>query len=217
MVDLEGTNRVLACSHAFGDPDKAHYCNYIQVPGLLRVFYPGAKTVDELLLCSGLYSYTLWWNLQERELAALLQLAEANHPLSPEKCYDAIKRANRCVETGRIMLQQGGILRSELLRRKPNINFRLASAEVNQLEKCQQVAVLTRRLEQRLEAFSLDQAVDAATSEWLLNSLKDLILTHADNFTTLQRDFRDIMWAMHEQPAPRVVPFDRVVPAPQIL
>ncbi len=212
-----GNSGVMTCSHAFGNPDKAHYCSYIQVPGLLAVFYPDAKTVDELLLCSGLYSYTLWWNLQERELANLLNLAEANQPLSPEKCYDAIKRANRCVETGRIMLQQGGILRSELLRRKPDINFRFASAEINQLEKFQQVAALNRRLEQSLEAFNLEQTVDAATSERLLNSLKDLILTNSDNFSTIQRDFRDIMWAMHEQPAPRVVAFDRVVPATELL
>lgn len=211
------TASALICQHAFGNPDQAHYCSYIQVPGLLGAFYPGAKTVDEILLCSGLYAYTLWWHLQERELNALLGMADAPQRLSPEKCYDALKRANRCVEIGRIMLQQGVILRSELLRRRPNIKFRFGSSNTSQLELFGLVARQTRQLEQSLGLFRLQPGVDEATGDRLLNSLKDLILTHSDNFNTVQRDFVDLLWAMHEQPAPKVVRFSEVVPVEQLL
>ncbi len=205
------------CQHAFANPDKAHYCSYIQVPGLLSAFYPGAKTVDEILLCSGLYAYTLWWNLQEYELSALSEIADPTRPLSPEKCYDAIKRASRCVEIGRIMLQQGVILRSELLRRKPNINFRFGSANTQQLEAFTVVARLTRQLEQAVGSFRLQGGLDEVAGDRLLNSLKDLLLTHSDSFNTIQRDFVDLLWSIHEQPAPRVARFSEVVPAERLL
>jgi tryptophan 2,3-dioxygenase len=207
----------LVCQHTFADPDKAHYCSYIQVPGLLSVFYPGARTVDEITLCSGLYAYTLWWNLQEYELAALVELTGRAKPLSPEAGYDAIKRASRCVEIGRIMLQQGVILRSELLRHKANINFRFASSNPRQLETFDKVSQLTRQLEGAVREFRLEGTLDEAAGERLLSSLKDLILNHCDSFNTIRRDFVDLLWAIHEQPAPRVVKFSEVVPAEQLL
>src|SRR3978361_287911 len=95
------------CAHIYKDAEKSHYCIYIQVPGLLETFYRGARTTDEFLLCSTLYASLLWWNLQQKELNALLRLAETGRPLTPEQAYDAIKRINRCVEIDRIMLQQG--------------------------------------------------------------------------------------------------------------
>jgi|GEM_PF-1487147 len=209
----------LSCQHIFNNPDTAHYCSYIQVPGLLATFYPGATTVDELLLCSGLYAYTLWWNLQESELQVLLAMAGAGQAFSPEQCYDAIKRASRCVEVDRIMLQQGVILRSELLRHRPDIHFRFASANTSQLEKFHQVSWLTRQLEQQVGSFRLASQAnpDVISQERMLDSLKDLILTHRDSFNTIQRDFTDLLWAVHEQPAPKVVNFEEVVPATKIL
>lgn len=218
-TDSTKAQEVPTCQHTFGTPDKLHYCNYIQVPGILNTFYARAQTVDELLLCSGLYAYTLWWNLQSGELKALLSLAESNTPITAEQCYDAIKRANRCVEVGRIMLQQGVILRSELMRRKADINFRFASANTSQLEAFHTVAWLTRQLEQMVGALriSATAAVEEFSRERLLNSLKDLILTHCDNFSTIQRDFTDLLWAVHEQPAPRIVAFSEVVLADKLL
>ncbi|HEX2916683.1 MAG TPA: tryptophan 2,3-dioxygenase family protein [Chloroflexia bacterium] len=217
MSKSEELHVTLGCQHAFADPDKAHYCNYIQVPGLLKTFYPGAKTVDEILLCSGLYSYAIWWKLQEAELLYLLEMAQAGKPLSPEECYQAIKRANRCVETGRIMLSQGVILRSELLRRKGNVNFRFSSGNPSQLEIFQAVTRLSRQLEQSVNNFKLSPALDEPAGERLLNSLKDLILTHVDSHNTIRHDFSTLLWAMHEQPASRVVRFKEVVPAEQLL
>jgi tryptophan 2,3-dioxygenase len=205
------------CSHIYKDADKAHYCSYIQVPGLLETFYRGARTTDEILLCSGIFAYVLWWNLQQKELTALLRLAEAGQPLTPEQGYDALKRANRCVEVDRIMLQQGVILRSELLHHHRNINFRFASADTAQLEVFTDMAHQTRQLEQTLDAFRLQEGADEAASQHLLSSLKDLTLTHSDSFSTIQRDFRDLLWAMHEQPAARVVDFKEVVPVEQLL
>lgn len=203
------------CLHAFADPEKTHYCNYIQVPGLLAVFYPGAKSTDEMLLCSGLYSYLLWWNLQAAELEALLHLANSEEPLTPEKCYEAIKRANRCVEIGRIMLQQGVILRSELLRRKADIEFRVEDATPNQLVSYARASELTRQLEQVLPKFRLESSDPVV--ERLLNSLTDLILNHSDTFTTIRRDYRELLWAIYEQPAQRVVKLSEVVPEEAIL
>jgi tryptophan 2,3-dioxygenase len=205
------------CSHIYKDPDKAHYCSYIQVPGLLETFYRGAKTTDEILLCSAIYAYTLWWNLQQKELAALVHLAEAGQPLTPEQCYDALKRANRCVEIDRIMLQQGVIARSELLRHNGTINFRFALGDTAQLELFSQTAHQTRLLDQALGTFKLQEGADEAASQHLLSSLKDLALTHSDSFNTIQRDFRDLLWAMHEHPATRVVDFSEVVPVEQLL
>jgi tryptophan 2,3-dioxygenase len=204
-----------SCKHSFADPTRAHYCNYIQVPGLLDSFYPQAVTTDEITLCSGLYSYVLWWNLQEKELAALLATVQASATLTPEKCYDAIKRANRLVEIGRILLQQGVILRSELLRRKANINFRFADAGTNQLAVFANVARLTQQVEAALYKNQATPA-DPAT-ERLLASFSDLVLNHADMFVTVRRDFRDLLWTLHEQPAPRVVEFGKVVPARKLL
>jgi tryptophan 2,3-dioxygenase len=200
------------CLHVFKDPNSAHYCSYIQVPGLLAEFYKGAETVDEIMLCSGLYAYALWWNLQENDLKALLSYAESTTPISAEWCFEAIKRANRLVETDRIMLQQGIILRSELLRHTPQINFRFASANTSQLEAFHQVAWHTRQLEQKLGSLRLEPDAGEVLNDRLLNSLKDLILTHRDSFSTIQRDFTDLLWAVHEQPAPRVVSFEEVVP-----
>ncbi len=205
------------CQHAFADPQKAHYCNYIQVPGLLATFYPQAQTVDEIMLCSGLYAYTLWWNLQEYELTALSDLLATGQPLSPEACQDAIKRANRCVEIARIMLQQGVILRSELLRRKPNITFRFSSANANQLEGFENVARLSRQLEQGVGGFRLRPGLGEIAGDRLLNSLKDLVLTHCDSFNTIQRDFIDLLWSIYEQPAARIVRFSEVVPSQKLL
>src|SRR3954451_19738707 len=82
------------CSHIYKDPEKAHYSSYIQVPGLLETFYRGARTTDEFLLCSAIYAYTLWWNLQQKELASLLARAGSGQPLTPEQCYNALKRAS---------------------------------------------------------------------------------------------------------------------------
>ncbi len=217
MPESVGEELLPRCQHSFGRPDRAHYCSYIGVPGLLATFYPQAETVDEILLCSGLYSYTLWWNLQEKELAALLHLAENAPRLSPTECYAAIKRANRCVEVGRIMLQQGVILRSELLRRQADFNFRFASANTSQLEVFHSVARLTRQLESQIGLFRLEPDLPDAVSDRLLNSLRDLILTHTDSFNTIQRDFGDLLWATHEQPAPQVVRFEDVVPAARLL
>jgi tryptophan 2,3-dioxygenase len=205
------------CAHIYKDADKAHYCSYIQVPGLLETFYRGARTTDEFLLCSTLYASLLWWNLQQKELDALLRLAEAGQPLSPEQVYDALKRINRCVEIDRIMLQQGIIARSELLRHNPQINFRFAAGDVDQLDVFTRTARQTRQLEQALGSFKLKEGSDEAASEHLLSSLKDLTLTHADSFNTIQHDFRDLLWAMHEHPAPKVVEFDKVVPVEAIL
>lgn len=205
------------CSHIYKDPDKAHYCSYIQVPGLLETYYKGAKTTDEFLLCSAIYAYALWWNLQQKELAALLHLAATGQPMTPEQCYDALKRANRCVETDRIMLQQGLIVRSELLRHNRNINFRFASAGAAQLELFTQVGRQTRQLEQAIGAFKLQEGSDEAASQHLLSSLKDLTLTHSDSFSTIRHDFRDLLWAMHEHPAAKVVEFNEVVPVEQLL
>jgi tryptophan 2,3-dioxygenase len=203
---------ISTCTHIFKNPDSAHYCSYIQVPGLLATFYKGAETVDEIMLCSGLYAYALWWHLQENDLKALLSYAETNLPITPEQCFEAIKRANRLVETDRIMLQQGIILRSELLRHPPHITFRFASANTSQLEAFHQVAWLTRQLEQKLGGLRLEPHASEVMNNRLLNSLKDLILTHRDSFSTIQRDFTDLIWAVHEQPAPRVVSFTEVVP-----
>ena len=205
------------CSHIYKDPDKAHYCSYIQVPGLLETFYRGAKTTDEFLLCSAIYAYVLWWNLQQKELAALLRLAEAGKPITPEQCYDALKRANRCVEIDRIMLQQGVIVRSELLRHNGNINFRFASADTAQLELFSLMTRQTHQLEQSLGAFKLQEGSDEAASQHLLNSLKDLTLTHSDSFSTIQRDFSNLLWALHEHPAAKVVEFGEVVPVEPLL
>jgi tryptophan 2,3-dioxygenase len=201
-----------SCTHIFKDPNTAHYCSYIQVPGLLSRFYRGAETVDEIMLCSGLYAYALWWNLQENDLKALLHYADTGIPISPEQSFEAIKRANRLVETDRIMLQQGIILRSELLRHVPHLTFRFASANTSQLEAFHQVAWHTRQLEQKLGGLRLEPGAGEVLNDRLLNSLKDLILTHRDSFSTIQRDFTDLLWAVHEQPAPRIVSFEEVVP-----
>lgn len=205
------------CAHVYKDADKAHYCSYIQVPGLLEAFYRGARTTDEFLLCSILYAGLLWWNLQQKELAALLRLTESGQPLAPEQVYDALKRINRCVEIDRILLQQGIIARSELLHHHPQINFRFASASPDQLAIFSQTARLTRQLEQAAPGFKLQESAGEAATEHLLGSLKDLTLNHADNFNTIQRDFRDLLWAMHEHPAPKVVEFAEVVPVDTML
>lgn len=203
------------CLHAFGDPDKTHYCSYIQVPGLLSAFYPAAQTPDELLLCSGLYSYVLWWNLQARELEALLALANSQEALTPEKCYDAIKRANRCVEIGRIMLQQGVILRSELLRHTTTINFRFDDPSPTLLAVFAYASQLTRQIEQVLPKFRLESKDPAV--QRLLNSLTDLLLNHCDSFATVRTDYKDLLWTFYEQPAARVVNLSEVVPVAKIL
>ncbi|MBN9390038.1 MAG: hypothetical protein J0I20_18570 [Chloroflexi bacterium] len=211
------TSAFATCAHIYKDADKAHYCSYIQVPGLLETFYRGARTTDEFLLCSNLYANLLWWNLQQKELVALLHLAEAGQSLTPEQVYDALKRINRCVEIDRILLQQGIIARSELLRHNPQINFRFASANPDQLEIFSLTARLTRRLEQLAGNFRLQEGTDEAASEHLLGALKDLTLNHADNFNTIQRDFRDLLWSMHEHPASKVVDFGEVVPVEAML
>jgi tryptophan 2,3-dioxygenase len=59
--------------------------------------------------------------------------------------------------------------------------------------------------------------VDEPSRERLLSALKDLVLNHCDNFGTVQRDFTDLLWAMHEQPAPRVARFEEVVPEEKLL
>ena len=203
------------CQHTFHDLSRAHYCDYIGVPGLLETFYAGATTLDEILLCSGLYAYTLWWNLQEKELTALNALVGT--PLGQTACYEAIKRANRCVEVGRIMLQQGIILRSELLRRKAHFNFRLSDDNPRQLGVFERVARLTRRLEQGVGNFRLSAEVDTTLQERLLDTLKDMLLTHADQAATTQRDFTELLWAIHEQPAGRVVELSEVLPEARLL
>lgn len=205
------------CAHVYKDAGKAHYCSYIQVPGLLETFYRGARSTDEFLLCSTLYASLLWWNLQHKELLALVHLAEAGQPLTPQQVYDAIKRINRCVEIDRIMLQQGIIARSELLRHNPQINFRFASGDINQLELFVQTGRLTHQLEAAVNSFRLQDGADEAASVHLLGSLKDLALTHADSFNTIQRDFRDLLWATYERPAPKVVEFGEVVPVEALL
>lgn len=204
----------ISCPHWFpASGDKPHYCTYIQVPGLLDAFYPGARTADEKLLCSFFYASILWWTVQERDLDTLARLPPG--PMSLERYQDALKRLERCLALDAILRHQGLLARSTLIRRTPDIRFHWAALRPDALPSFAHVRSLTQRLmDARPQLDTRDtRLTGAVTRADLLARWDDHLQAHGEHLSTIGDLVDGILDMMQARTVGASIPFEDVVPA----
>ena len=204
----------LRCPHEFrqtGDDTLADYCTYIQVPSLLSAYSPFLQSTDDKLFASALFAAALWKDIQERELTTLFQLTCS--PCSVERYQEIMKRLQRCLAIAALLLQQGTLTRTHLIRRPKNklgfqVEYHLADWHFwTPVEK------LIEQLEHTHCSLQFqDQHLDVPAQEELLGRLQGNLLALHEQMDKVRQLHQELLEYVTIRSAPCKLPWRDLVP-----